>query len=151
MSRQLIEGAIGRFFRPKELVCPHVMQKFGDAGLRFVDSKILETLYILRTDILGVPLTCNNYNADLTQRGLRCNCCKLVKSKSSVYMSAHVLGKALDLSSGKMTAAEMRKRIIANADKLPYPVRLEDDVTWLHIDVLNEKGEGANKVILFKG
>ena len=46
-----------------------------------------------------------------------------------------------------MTAEEARRLIIKNQILLPYPIRLEDGVSWLHLDVYNaDKG----KVYLFK-
>jgi hypothetical protein len=40
----------------------------------------------------------------------------------------------------------MRDLIIENQDKLPYNIRLEDEVSWLHVDV---RDRGV-KVYLFK-
>jgi hypothetical protein len=45
-----------------------------------------------------------------------------------------------------MSASEMRARIIANQKRLPYNIRIEDEVSWLHFDV-RDKGV---KVYLFK-
>ena len=85
-----------------------------------------------------------------TQRGLRCNICQLVKSKTDIgriYMSAHNFGKAIEATVRGMTAEEARKLIIKNQVLLPYPIRLEDNVSWLHLDVYDmNKG----KVYLFK-
>jgi hypothetical protein len=46
------------------------------------------------------------------------------------------LGKAGDFTIEGMTAAEARKQIKLMADKLPVPLRMEADVSWLHIDVM---------------
>ena len=35
-----------------------------------------------------------------------------------------------------LTAEEARNKIIQNAYLLPYPIRMEKNVTWLHIDTL---------------
>ena len=77
---------------------------------------------------------------DYTQRGLRCNKCKLVANKSVSYLSAHVLGKAGDFSVDGMSAEEARQKIIENIDRLPHPIRMENGVAWLHIDVLEQYG-----------
>jgi hypothetical protein len=45
-----------------------------------------------------------------------------------------------------MSAQEMRDLIVTNQDKLPYNIRIEDEVSWLHFDV-RDKGV---KVYLFK-
>ena len=72
------------------------------------------------------------------QRGLRCNVCQLVKdktNKNNIYLSAHILGKAIDCSMKSITGAQARELIKKHQDKLPYPVRIEKNVNWLHIDV----------------
>lgn len=84
-----------------------------------------------------MPLVCNTKT--LKQRGFRCNCCELVKSKTekgTLYVSPHTLGMGVDLSSPEMSAAEMREKIKENAIFAPCNVRIEADVNWLHIDVL---------------
>ena len=48
-----------------------------------------------------------------------------------------------------MTAEQMRSKIKANANLLPYNVRIEADVTWLHIDCYDD-GSGR-KIVEFKG
>ena len=85
---------------------------------------------------------------DYTQRGLRCNKCKLVANKSVSYLSAHVLGKAGDFSVDGMSAEEARQKIIENIDRLPHPIRMENGVAWLHIDVLEQYGIDE-KIYLF--
>ena len=77
---------------------------------------------------------CNTSN--LNQRGLRCNLCPIVSNKQSLYLSAHILGKAGDFTVRGLTAKEARNKIIQNAYLLPYPIRMEKNVTWLHIDTL---------------
>lgn len=47
----------------------------------------------------------------LSQRGLRCNMCPLVKDKKSVYISAHILGCAIDFNV-KDTEIEDCKKLI---------------------------------------
>ena len=62
--------------------------------------------------------------------------CNLVSTKQRVYLSAHVLGKAGDFTVTGMTADEARKMIVDKAELLPYPIRMEEGVNWLHVDVL---------------
>lgn len=134
---------LSKFFDVRELVSPAVYDKHQTGAWRFFDPRLLETLLVLRRDILRVPLVCNNWRAggNLTQRGLRENVCEIVRNKTaagSLYLSAHTLGMAVDLSSPSMTAEEMRRSIKQHADALPYPVRIEKKEgapTWLHIDV----------------
>ena len=141
MTRNEIIEKLKENFSIKELVCPHTYERFGERSWMFLTTEILHTLLVLRTDILNVPLTCNSYKLNLTQRGLRCNLCEKCASKTKegkIYLSAHHNGCGLDLTSPEMTAAEMRKRIRQQYRKLPYNVRIEDNgygkPTWLHID-----------------
>lgn len=135
MEREEILREVKKYFDIDELICDHAYAKWGQNGWQFLDTNLLHVLLIIRRDILKVPLYCNSRTAH--QKGLRCNMCQLVKSKTSVYISSHILGKALDLTSPMMNADKMRELIKANADKLPCPVRMEADVSWLHIDVQN--------------
>ena len=147
MTREEIINQLKQFFQVKELVCPHTYKQHGESSWRFLDTMYLWCLLVIRRDILRVRMDCNN-GTTLTQRGLRCNLCSLVKSKSSLYLSAHAFGKAGDFSSPSMTAQQMRNTIIENADKLPCPIRVEDEVTWLHFDVM--PFDSPEKVYLFK-
>ena len=141
------------YFSVKELVCKHVYERYGEKAAMFLDDKLIETLNVIREQILCSPMTVNNWHAggDFTQRGLRCNICELVKNKTDagrLYLSAHMLGKAVDCNADGMTAQEARRLIIEKQELLPYPIRLEDGVSWLHID-LYDNGK-KEKVYLFK-
>ena len=153
IARNKIISELKEYFSIEELVCPHAL-KFGDKAWQFLDTEILHTLLVLRRDILKVSLVCNDYKwkGKNSQRGLRCNVCQLVKDKSAKgisYLSAHVNGAAFDFVSKYMSAADMRKLIKDNARLLPYNIRIEADVTWLHIDCYDD-GSGR-KIVEFKG
>jgi hypothetical protein len=66
--------------------------------------------------------------------------CPLVQEKGSVYLSSHLLGKAGDFTIKGMTAEEARQKIRQNAHILPHPIRMEEGVSWLHIDTLPQWG-----------
>lgn len=137
-------------FSIEELVCDHALKKYKEDFLwSILDDKFKVTIDVIR-DLLGKPMLCNY--GDFHQRGLRCNMCDIVKSKKSVYMSAHCLGKAGDFTITGMSAEEARNIIIANKNVLPYPIRLEHlqngkPISWLHVDVY-EPLDGS-KVYLF--
>ena len=143
MNRNEIITALKAWFDVRELVCPHTYERWKERSWNFLDTDLLAVLLWLRRDTLKVPLTLNDYKngGSVTQRGLRCNLCPLVKGKTRVYLSQHCMGKALDIVSAKMTAAEMRRLIKVNSASLPCPVRIEKDVTWLHVDVM-DSGNG---------
>ena len=148
MSRDKIIRELHDYFQIAELVCPHTHSKWGERAWQFLDTDYLACLLIIRRDILKVGMVCNTKTS--TQRGLRCNMCELVKGKSKVYLSSHILGKAGDFTVKGMTAVEARLRIRNNAHLLPCNIRLEDGVTWLHFDVLPQF-RIDKKVYEFKG
>jgi uncharacterized protein YcbK (DUF882 family) len=140
-----------KYFKLKELVCRHVYEKFGEKAWSLLDPRLLQTLDIIK-EALDKPIYINNWSVQgaLSQRGLRCILCKLVKDafvKNTLYMSAHMEGQAVDFDVMGMTAEEVRKWIIEHQDILPYSIRLEDGVSWVHLDV---RGEDDVKVYLFK-
>lgn len=134
-----------KYFRIDELVCEHTIERFGVGAWKFINAQALETLFVLRTKILKVPFIINNKSAH--QRGLRCNLCALVKEKETQYLSGHVLGCAFDIFSKEMTAAQMRAMIVQHKDLLPYPIRIEAGVTWLHFDMITNTDD---KVTFFE-
>ena len=149
MDRNKLIEQIKPCFQLKELVCPHCIQKYGDKAWQFVSTELLSVLYTIRTQILKRPMIINN--GYYTQRGLRCNMCDLVKSKNSVYMSAHCLGKAVDFHCADLSIAEIHKLIEQNIDKFEYPIRIESiesAPTWVHIDVYTLDSD--NKFVEFK-
>lgn len=145
MKRNEIIQEVKKYFHIQELVCPHIFKVHGDKSWKFLDTSILHVLLVLITEILKVPMVINDYHnkGTITQRGLRCNLCPLVKNKTTqglLYLTAH-RGMAFDIvftKASSMTADRARSLIKENKDKLPCNVRLEKDVTWLHIDTYDE-------------
>lgn len=137
-------------FKINELVCKHMSEKYGEKAWMFLDPRLLEVLHVIRYDILGTEMVINNYGAggNFTQRGMRCNCCNIVKEKKAPYLSAHVTGCGVDFDAKGYTAEQARQKIIANKDLLPYPIRLESGVNWVHLDVYHPVGSNE-KVVLF--
>lgn len=138
MNREDIINQLREYFQISELVCDHTFSIWGQRSWQFLDTTFLHNLLIIRRDILKAPMVCNHSSAH--QRGLRCNRCELVREKSSTYLSSHVLGKAGDFTVQGMTAQEARSRIRNHANLLPYPLRVEGGVSWLHIDTLPQYG-----------
>ena len=138
MTRSEIITAIRPYFSVEELVCNHTIAKWGEASWQFLDTDFLHCLLIIRRDIIKKPMWCNS--TQKKQRGLRCNRCEMVKSKTSVYLSSHLFGKAGDFSITGMTAEEARTLIKKNSHLLPCNIRIEKGVSWLHFDVLPQWG-----------
>lgn len=145
MTRNEMIKDLGKYFKVSELVCDHTYAKWGEKSWQFLDIELLNVLLVLRTKILCRPLICNKKQAH--QRGLRCNLCSLVKDKLSVYLSAHIFGMAIDFDVPGMPAEEVRQLIIKSQNLLPCAIRLEADVSWVHLDVRNYTDQ---KIVLFK-
>lgn len=147
MTRQEILTAIRPFFDIDELVCDHTYAKWGEKAWQFLDTNYLHALLIIRRDIIKMPMWCNG--SQKKQRGLRCNRCQMVREKTSVYLSAHILGKAGDFTISGMTAEQARQKIKANANLLPCQIRIEKGVSWLHFDVRPDDTRPNVKVVEF--
>ena len=154
MDKATVVNQLKKYFKIQEFVDEPTYKRWGENAWNFLNTQLLEVILILRKDILKVPLVCNDwcYGGKNTQRGLRTNLSYLVKEKTDkniIYLTQHGMGTAVDLVSSKMSAADMRKLIKANASKLPCSIRVEDDVTWLHIDVMQTISQ-KEKVYFFK-
>lgn len=141
MTRQEIiqEIKANNYFIIQELVCKHTFQRFGERAWQFLDTELLHTLLVIRKAI-NKPMYINNWDAGgpLSQRGLRCNICQLSKDKTKVndiYLSSHCNGAGVDFDVKGMTAEQVRQWIAKNGVLLPYPIRLESGVTWVHLDI----------------
>ena len=131
----------------RELVCPDVFTKYGSMAWNFFDPRLLLTIDRIRYKF-NKPIIINNWHlgGPFTQRGLRCLLCAEVKKRyDTLYMSGHLIGKAVDFDVQGLVAEEVREFIIKNKSIWPYPIRLEKDVSWVHLD-LYDMGE---KVYLF--
>ncbi len=139
-------------FTIAELVCPEVYHRFGERAWMFFDTKLLIVLSQIRERI-NKQIFVNNWqvHGTYTQRGLRCNLCSIVQSKTDsgvLYMSAHRLGKAVDFDVEGLVAEEVRQWIIKNKTIWAYPLRLEEDVNWVHMDLFDTDND--QKVTMFK-
>ena len=136
MDRKEIITELKNYFNIKELVCQHIYKAWGEKSWQFLDTELLHTILVVRRDILKGKLICNN--EQFTQRGLRCNLCQIVIDKTQkheLYLSAHVNGAGFDFDASGMGAESARLRIKSMSDLLPYPIRLEANVNWVHLDV----------------
>lgn len=130
-----------QYFKTQEFVSKPMYKKYGDekCWVVFRPELLIDTI-IIRRDILKVGMICNDwvFGGSHQQRGFRENTCDLClqKTKSGIiYLTPHSLGAALDFVSARMSAEEMRQKIIDKAYMLPYPIRIEKNVSWLHYDV----------------
>ena len=140
-----------RYFEVYELLPPmlYTVEMYNDEqarneGYRYFDERLLITIDRVR-EIIGRPLICNTWYMDGTIKyaGFREANCPVGSAKSQ-----HKLGRAIDLVCHYYSAEEMRQILEKNKHLLPYPIRVEKDVKWLHIDLKND-GK-LNKIEYFK-
>jgi len=137
MTRNAIIKKLKNYFDVTELVCPHAYKKFGEYAWQVIKTEQLHALLIVREDILKCPMYINDWHTGgiFSQRGTRCNACKLVvNKKGKPYLSAHTYGGGDDFTCSDYTAEESRKLIKENADLFPFPIRLEYGKSWVHMD-----------------
>ena len=137
-------------FKLQELVCPHVFEKYGETAWSFFDPRLLETIDFIRYRLSKIIII-NNWhkNGQFSQRGLRCTRCELLRKaidEGTLYASPHIFGQAVDFDVLGFTAQEVREILISDAAALPYHIRLEAEVSWVHLDVRATD----HKVYLFK-
>ena len=123
-------------------------KRFGVRAWRFLDYRLLYALLIVREGLKN-PITINHGAAQ--QRGLRTIVQQMIKNyfyKDRLYLSAHLLGKAVDFDVKGMQAQTVRDWIVKKEDLFPFKIRLEDKVTWVHLDVIWEQKNP--KVYLFQ-
>jgi hypothetical protein len=157
MTEKEILREIKQFFDVEELVGPRTYTRYRERSWRFFDLRLLETLLIVRKN-LGKPIYINNwywqdrpgYIPLFDERGLRSNVQDILKDKTNrnkLYLSAHVMGRAVDFDVKGMTAHQVRVWIVNHEHFFPYKLRLEDGVSWVHLDVVYE--ERNPKIHLF--
>ena len=147
MTREDILTGVKKYFGIHELVGSRTLSKYGERSWRFFGTNALHALLIVRLK-LDKAMTVNSGGRE--QRGLRTNIQPLVRDKAErnqLYISAHILGRAFDFDVKGMTAQEVRDWIVDNADLFPFKIRLEDGVSWVHLDDIDE--EKNPKVYLF--
>ena len=149
-----MDNRIKLYFKPQDLVCQDVWRAHGERSWRFFDPRLIDDIVFIRLG-LGKPITVNTWDFGglYSQRGLRCNLCQLVASKTksgALYVSAHSQGMAVDFDIKGMSAEEVRKWIGQHAASLPHPCRLETGTSWVHMDVRVDPSK-AERVQYFKG
>jgi hypothetical protein len=156
MTEELIYEKIKEYFDIREFVNKTTYLKHGENAWMFIDPKLLHTILVIR-EALGRPMTINNwsYGGKFSQRGLRTNIGQIVMkmvAKRRLYLSAHVMGKAVDFDVKGMSAIKVREWLVENKDLLPCKIRLENTmkgrpISWVHLDVFWSKKN--SKVHLF--
>lgn len=138
-----------KYFILEELVSRKAFETINHDQLWSIfDPNLLRAAdWIKETFSLNSPVTINNWKWGGNRQfsGLR-------QSGDDYYSptSMHSAGKALDMIFKNKTAEEIRQAIRDFEYKgniVPYITRIEDEVTWLHIDT---KSTGKYQVHFFK-
>lgn len=134
-----------QYFSIQELVSPIVYNKWGQQAWMFFDEDVLRELDFIR-ETFGTPIIINNWakSGNLKQCGLRSNMDELVKNKKTLYLSAHIMGKAFDLHSGFGNHRKLFDVIydLIKKGKLKKFKRLENfnnTITWVHTDTFDNE------------
>lgn len=133
-----------RYFQTHELVGRKTYELLGEEAWQVFDTDTLQCLLIMREGI-NKPFYVNNWawGGDKQERGFRSNVQSLSKGKTlanQLYLSGHIMGKAVDFVVKGMTAEQARDWIEANGTLFPCKVRLEDKdknlmpISWVHFD-----------------
>jgi len=135
----------------QELVCKHTFDKYGKFAENFLDPRLIITLETIRERI-NKPIFVNSWDSGgrFDERGLRCPHCDIVKkeiAKGNLYMSAHTLGRGVDFDVQGLLSDEVRLWIAKYKNWLPYPIRLEKGVSWVHLDLFNNT---RDKIVFFE-
>lgn len=132
-----------KYFKLYELVSEQVYRKYGETAWQFFDPRLLKTIVWIRKKLNKI-ITINTWywNGEFNERGLRANLDSIVKNATDsnrLYLSPHIQGAAIDFDVKGMKAEEVRQWLIENKSDLPYSIRLEKDVNWVHLDVRETK------------
>ncbi len=147
-----------KHFKIQELVSPQVYQRYGEFAWRFFSNDLKQDFDTIR-EYHGHGITINDWvfgGKQFTQCGLRSNLDPLVKSKTTLYCSAHCMGKAVDMHSSYSnyklyTDIEALKK----AGKLRAVSRIESRKStkdgWVHIDEFGSSNGNPNELEVFTG
>ena len=156
MTDSEILKKVRKYFAIHELVGKDTFMKYKQDAWKFIDFRLLWALLIIRTN-LNKPITVNNWfwGGRFSQRGLRSNLQGIFRGcfkRLRLYLSGHVMGKAVDFDIEGMTASGVRDWIVSNEHLFPFKIRLERNckgkpVSWVHLDVFQD--ESKPKIYLF--
>jgi len=138
-----------KYFELHELVDRATYQKYGDKAWELFEPDSLIMLDDLRS-FFNAGITVNTWWGH--PQGYQYRGYRPPDSKVGAPRSYHKRGMAFDCDVKGYTAADVRKIILENKDNplLQKIMRMEADVTWLHID-RGSIPEGKERIYVFKG
>jgi hypothetical protein len=133
MDIEITEQKFRKYFKPQELVSILHYNEFVDKDTIYaLFTPELKGVVVHIRESVGLPMTINNWHTygAFQYRGYRDKTCSIGAVKS-----AHREGEAIDFDFRGITAERGRELIVQKAMKeLPYPIRIEEGVNWIHID-----------------
>ena len=143
-----------KYFKIQELVSKIVYDRYGDFCWRFFSDDFKKDLDTIREHHKS-GLTINDWvfgKTNFSQCGFRSNLDPMVKGKTTLYCSAHCMGKAVDLHSKDNVKLWNDCKYLIENGKLKTIKRLESQEStkngWVHVDCF-ETNDG--KLEVFKG
>jgi len=124
-----------KHFKIHELIPPKAFQKFGEKGWILIDPTLIELLDAMRNEFGRATINNYMFGGDRQWSGLR-----TTDSPDYTPYSQHSFGRAADIIFNDIKADDVRKSMISNPEKwlkISPSITLEDDVSWLHVDIRN--------------
>ena len=127
-----------KYFKIYELVPPKVWTARGEKAWQLLDPQLIKIIDALREEFGRATINSYKWGGDRQWSGLR--------TPDSPYYSKysqHTFGRAADIIFNDISAADVRKAILAKPDKwleISPCITLEDDVSWVHVDTRNREG-----------
>lgn len=140
MSLTMIIGSMtgkSEYFKLYELLPPEIYYN-ENIGWEWIDARLLRCLDAVR-ELINRPIYVNTwkFGGNYRYRCVRIAACPVYRPTSYHSLSDTRKVMAADFSANAITAEQIRQAIVSEGDKFPYPIRLESDVTWVHLDVAN--------------
>ena len=136
-----------KYFRLEELVDRATFQLWGEEAWTLIHPDLVLSIDGVR-EFFNAPVTINNwiFGGNFQYRGYRGPQCQI-----GAEHSYHKRGMAVDLDIKGYDAEETRRIIIENKNNplFSYIQRMEDNVTWVHID-LGQIPLNKSRIYLFK-
>jgi len=142
-------------FKTVEFFDKETYELLGDQAMKLLDIRLKLTIDMIRKE-LGYPMVINNWasNGQFKDR-----CFRTQKSTTGAKEGSHFKGLGVDFDcydKGKLIPADIiRDKIFKRIHKFPYIMCVETDITWCHIDCMEEEdspkrgGIKGSKILLW--
>ena len=142
-----IEQKFRGYFKPYELVSKSVYDRLSFEQIYELFTPEIKAVMVHIRESVGVPMIINNWyvGGAFKYRGYREPECSVGVSKSQ-----HRIGNAFDFHFIGFNADQGRNFILQKAMRdLPFQIRIEDGVSWIHVDCKKVEGN-SHKIVYFR-